>query len=116
MDPETTWAKIRKHVAGWKIVVVSNRVDKPLKKTLERLFGVKLRWVVARTRKIGALEKSVRDGNDDMVIAFTSFFDHKYDGMLSQASRRNDHTLYVRAGTGRPTAVMLALARDLVLK
>ena len=97
-------------------MVVSNRVDKPLKKTLERLLGVKLRWVVAKPRKIDALAKSVRDGNYDMVIAFTSFFNHKNDGVLSQAARRNDHTLYVRAGTGRPTAVMLALARDLVLK
>ena len=93
MDPETTWAHIRQHTAGRRIVVVTNRVDKPLKRTLESLLGTRLKWVVCRPRKISSLAQS-------------------NDTVLARASSDSD-TLYVRGDKGRPTAVMLALSRDL---
>lgn len=112
MDPETTWAQIRQRTSKRRIVVVSNRDDKPLKKMLERLLDTRLKWVICRPRKIESLSKSIKQGTYDVVIAFTGWMNHKNDGVLSQASVRSD-TLYCRADKGRPNAVMLALSRDL---
>ena len=112
MDPETTWAHIRQHTAGRRIVVVTNRVDKPLKRTLETLLATRLKWVVCRPRKISSLAQSIKHGTYDIVLAFTGWMDHKNDTALARASSDSD-TLYVRGDKGRPTAVMLALSRDL---
>lgn len=92
-------------------MVVSNRADNVLKKILEKKLGTKIRWGVAKQRKIDALVKSIRDGTYDIVIAFTGFMYHRTDTVLSQAALRGD-AVYVRADKGRPQTVMLALARD----
>jgi hypothetical protein len=112
VDPEQTWAQIRQHTSGKRIAVLTNRDDKPLKKTLEKLLDVKIRWVVTKPRQIDALTKSVKSDVYYMVIAFTGFMHHK-DGAAISAAARSSGTLYIRANKGRPTTVMLALARDL---
>lgn len=112
MDPEATWAQIRQHTSGKRIAVLTNRDDKKLKKKLERLLDAKLRWVVAKPRQLDALAKSVKAGTYYMVIAFTGFMHHK-DGAAISAAAQSNGTLYIRANKGRPTTVMLSLARDL---
>lgn len=112
MDPEKTWEQIRQHTSGKRIAVLTNRDDKKLKKTLEKLLDAKIRWVVTKPRQIEALAKSVKVGTYYMVIAFTGFMHHK-DGAAISAAARCSGTLYIRANKGRPTTVRLALARDL---
>ncbi len=112
MDPDHTWEQIRQHIRGRRIAVVTNRDDKRLKKKLEELTGAQIRWVLAKPRQIDALAKSVKVGTYSMVIAFTGFMHHK-DGAAISAAARFSGTPYIRANKGRPTTVMLALARDL---
>lgn len=112
MDPEQTWAQIRQHTLSKRVAVLTNRDDKQLKKTLEKLLGAKIRWVLAKPRQIDALAKSVKVGTYYMVIAFTGFMHHK-DGAAISAAARQSGTLYIRANKGRPTTIRLALARDL---
>ena len=92
--------------------MVTNRADKKLEKTLEDLTGAQIRWVVTKPRQLDALAKSVKVGTYSMVIAFTGFMHHK-DGAAISAAARHSGTPYIRANKGRPTTVMLALARDL---
>ncbi len=112
MDPEQTWAQIRQHTSGKRVAVLTNRDDKKLMKTLEKLLDAKIRWVIAKPRQVDALAKSVKAGTYFMVIAFTGFMYHK-DGAAISAAARQSGTAYIRANKGRPTTVMLALARDL---
>lgn len=112
MDPDRTWERIRQHTEGSRIAVVTNRKDKALQKKLEELTGAKLRWVIASPRSIDALAKSVRSGAYKMVLAFTGWMHHK-DGAVISAAAQASGTLYIRANKGRPTTVMLSLARDL---
>lgn len=114
MDTEQTWIEIRKHTAGKRIAVLTNRNDKPLKKTLEGLLDAQIRWVLTKPRQIDALAKSVKVGTYYMVLAFTGWMHHKDGAAISAAAQRSG-TLYIRANKGRPTTICLALARDLGL-
>lgn len=112
MDPDTTWNQIRQRTTGARIVIVSNRDDKPLQQTLEKLLGARVTWVIARPRKIESLVQSIRLGKYTFVICFTGWMNHKTDMVLSRACLHSE-TVYVRGDKGRPNAVMLALSRDL---
>lgn len=110
-DDEILWRRIRPHTEGKRIAIVTNRDDRQLKDELQRRLGAKIKWVLAKPRKIGALTKSIRDGNYGMVIAFTGWIKHKTDANLSSAARKSK-TTYVRADKGRPRACLLAIARE----
>lgn len=107
------WGPIRKRLEGRRIAVISNRNDKPLKATLEECLGVKVKWCVAEgNRRLDSLKQSLAQGSFDTVIALTGFVKHRVEAVCSKAARKGG-ILYVRADKGRPTAVYLALKRDL---
>lgn len=107
------WAAVRDHVAGRRVVVVTNRPDKALKRDLEAALGVKLKWVVAEgPRKVDALVTSIKSGKVDVVLACTGWIKHKVDGTIAPEARKAG-ALYVRVDKGRPLAVLMALVREL---
>lgn len=110
------WTQIRRHLRGCRIVVISNRDDKILKRTLEQCLGVQLQWCVTDSgqgkRRLEALCKAFSMGRYDLVIALTGFVGHHVERACSKSARAGNVT-YVRANKGRPTAVYLALKRDL---
>ena len=107
------WSAVRERIAGQRVVVVTNRKDKALKRELEDALGVKIKWVVAEgPRKVGSLVKSIKSGSVDVVLACTGWIKHKVDGTIAPEARKAG-TLYVRVDKGRPLAVLMALAREL---
>lgn len=111
MESET-WTQIRERVAGLRTVVVSNRKDHRLQSIVEKHLGLSVKWVVSSPRKLDAIATSIAQGNYGLVIALTGWLRHKAESKLLPAARRGD-AIYIRGYKGRPTALRLALARDL---
>jgi hypothetical protein len=95
-----------------KVMVVSNRSDRPLQQSLAKKLGAKITWVVGKPRRIQSAAKAVGSGGFDTLILFTGFLDHKVVGIMLDAARKSE-TPVVRANRGRMKAIEQAMERDL---
>lgn len=117
MSDDVVIRRVRAALAGKRVLVVSNRKDPQLKKTLEEALGLEVKWVVIPQgggRKIRGVVESIKRGTYDVIIALTGFMTHGTGNALRGAAQRGG-AQYVAAGRGRLTEAMGAIDRDLGL-
>lgn len=112
-EPDTLPSLLEK-TRGQRVLFVSNRSDSLLQERLLDAFQFgQLDWTEATPRRVEAATEAIASGTYDMVLGATGFLSHKEDGRLSRVCK-SAGVPYVRTNRGRPAAVQLALARDLL--
>ena len=85
-----------------------------LQQRLQSAFEfAQLDWAEATPRRVDAATEAIASGTYDLVLGATGFLSHKEDGRLQKICK-SAGVPYVRTNRGRPGAVQLALARDLL--
>lgn len=103
---------LRAKTAGWRGLIVSNRVDHDVRKELETLLDMEIASAVATPRRTDAACEAIEGGRYDVVICATGFVGHSTEGHLRSAARGTD-TRIVRAYKARVLGCLRAMARDL---
>lgn len=117
MSDDVVIRRVRAALAGKRVLVVSNRKDPQLKKTLEDALGVRVKWVAIPTggrAKTRSATESISRGTYDVIIALTGFMKHATGNALRAAAQRGSAN-YIAAGRGRLTEAVGAIDRDLGL-
>jgi hypothetical protein len=105
-------SEVRSRTHGKRALLVTNRADPELVRSLEDTFGFStLEHCDNADRRIQSAAKRIQSGSYDFVLSATGFQSHKVDDKLRRSSVDAD-VPYVRVNRARRQACLRALARE----